>query len=1066
MNKHGIAVLTALLLCGLMIGVVSAEGTWVTVTTADDLRSNLTAGNQTRLGEDITDSSTGSLVIEKGIAPVLDLAGNTLTFPSITTSVAIAIGNDTEAKNASLVIQDSVGEGKIAVSNGYLFLVRNSSALTLDAGTFEAKYFVVSGNAAGMWSYPVVTINSGVTINSTEDTAMYFPAEGGVVTIEGATIEGVLGGICVASGDVTITDTTITVAGQSEPRWNNKDGSADDGSAVVVQKKSASYTGDLNLKLLGNTVVNGPNADALHNYIRKAPADPDTATITIADAVVFNGNLRSYQYDSADAVIGGIFQDEEDNLLLYPGLNMTGVTWAGSDVDGWELELSESGSYILKDTFNVTGKGIQITADGVTLDGADLQITDTGCTNGYILKVSASADTEGTELLNLNLTTESTGYSTGNYGFVDLGTKTILRNSTLDFSPYVSTSTTMVPGIYVHNHDGTEISGNVLTAANIKSSIATDSGSSSSRGIVLSGGSNHVVSENVITLGSTAESTNALDSIGIQVKGNAKNVSILDNVLMATAENPNMGISITASATIEDEDGYTIQDNMFAASDGCTFTSVVQLFASGYMTGNLNLSLDMQDNIIANATHGISLLYGATRPNGEFNYTLVGTIANNDFSGIADLAEFINDTISGDANPITFVNEAAWNITPTEGKNIVGDDWIAGNWWGDRSKNNKSSLGYKTYADAEAALAAGLPVADLTPLVTQTELANIKINGPTNVTPNVKVIFNATVDGSADTYVWKVNGKTVTGFTEDSIEYTFNGTETIQTVPVEVTASKGSVSVTDSISVTVDRVKAVPTEETGKVVKPESGSDLVPTIIFSTEDAGTTITVAVQDDTTAKGDTYKVQIPNIVNVLKVLNVTVTNAAASDVHNLDEMAVLKFSVKLDVPLEETQIIQAFRFVSDETTQIAAMPLKTEFIRNTSAGVPDYTYDCTVYTPGFSDIVPAVVTGATPVPPQPVPVNDNGGADDGLALLAAAKATPTPVATTGTPVGTSTPAPVEPTAVPTTEVTVQPTTTATAEASGTTAGPTAAAAPAPLLGLLAGLGIAAVFGLRRK
>ncbi len=946
MNKHGIAVLTALLLCGLMIGVVSAEGTWVTVTTADDLRSNLTAGNQTRLGEDITDSSTGSLVIEKGIAPVLDLNGKTLTFSQIDKK-AIMIGNDTEAKNASLVIQDTIGEGKVVASAGNLFFVRNSSALTLVAGTFEAKYFVVQGNAAGTWNNPTVTINSGVIINSTEDTAMYFPAEGGVVTIEGATIQGVLGGVCVASGDVTITDTTITVAGQENPRWDNKDGSADDGSAVVVQKKSASYTGDLNLKLLGNTVVNGPNADALHNYIRKAPADPDTATITIADAVVFNGNLRSYQYDSADVVIGGIFQDEDNNLLLYPSLNMTGVTWDGSDVDGWELELSESGSYILKDTFNVTGKGIQITADGVTLDGADLQITDTGCTNGYILKVSATpTNDEGTELLNLNLTTESTGYSTGNYGFVDLGTKTILRNSTLDFSPYVSTSTTMVPGIYVHNHDGTEISGNVLTAANINSDTATDSGSSSSRGIVLSGGSDHVVSGNIITLGSTAESTNALDSIGIQVKGNAKNVSILDNVLMATAENPNMGISITASATIEDEDGYTIQDNMFAASDGCTFTSVVQLFASGYMTGNLNLSLDMQDNIIANATHGISLLYGATRPNGEFNYTLVGTIANNDFSGIADLAEFINDTISGDANPITFVNEAAWNITPTEGKNIVGGDWIAGNWWGDWSKNNKSSLGYKTYADAEAALAAGLPVADLTPLVTQTELANIKINGPTNVTPNVKVIFNATVDGSADTYVWKVNGKTVTGFTEDSIEYTFNGTETIQTVPVEVTASKGSVSVTDSISVTVDRVKAVPTEETGKVVEPASGSDLVPTIIFSTEDAGATITVAVEDKTADKGDTYKEQIPNIVNVLKVLNVSVTNAGASDVHNLDQMAVLKFSIQLQTDLGTGQIIQAFRFVNDGATQITAMPLKTEFIRNTSAGVPDYTYDCTV------------------------------------------------------------------------------------------------------------------------
>ncbi len=402
MRKRIYAVFAALLLCVLMVGVVSAAGDWIEVTTAADLRSNLIAGNQTILGNDITDSSTGSLVIENGVAPILDLNGKTLTFSAMTQS-AIKIGNNTEAKNASLVIQDSTNGGKIVVApaDQYLFWVRNSSSLTLNGGTFEAKGSVVGTNANGQWSYPSVTINSGVTINSTEETAMYFPAEGGVVIIEGATIHGAKGGVGVASGDVTITNTVITVDGdESEPRWNDKDGSADDGSAIVVQKKTDSYTGNLNLKLLGTTVVNGPNADALHDYIRENPLDPDTTIVTIADTVVFNGNLRSYQYDGADAVIGGIFQDESGNRLLYPGLNTTGVGWTGTD-GSYAVIISEPGTYCVTGDWSTSAnKAMSIEADDVVIEGNWYNVTQTGSYYNDVFVYIPNPDTRNFVLKN------------------------------------------------------------------------------------------------------------------------------------------------------------------------------------------------------------------------------------------------------------------------------------------------------------------------------------------------------------------------------------------------------------------------------------------------------------------------------------------------------------------------------------------------------------------------------------------------------------------------------------------------------------------------------------------
>ncbi|MDV0444223.1 InlB B-repeat-containing protein [Methanorbis rubei] len=421
-----LATTSLLLIFLLMAGAVSAEG-WNVVTTAEELRSNLTVGNNVTLGDSFTDAGTSSLIIENA-NPVLDLNGKTLTFSGITNS-ALVIGNDTANKKGSLTIQDSLGNGGIKVPNGYLFFVRNASTLTLNAGSFEAKYFVVSTNANGEWNDPTITIGQDVTL-TTPDTAIYIPAQGSNVTITGAKINGGLGGVCVASGNVTITDTEITVSGQSSPRWNDVDGSADDGSAVVVQKKSAAYKGDVNLKLLGNTVVDGPTADALHNYIRKNPDDPGKTTVTIADTVRFNGALRSYQYGTATSDIGGIFQNESGEILLYPGLSQDGVAWGGDAVNGWTLTISKSGSYKLMESFDyapyTSANRLSITND-VTLD-----------LNGHTItaqRASSAGDTAFISVSEKTLTINGNGGGISTSGTSSDGFKSCLflagKNSTL-----------------------------------------------------------------------------------------------------------------------------------------------------------------------------------------------------------------------------------------------------------------------------------------------------------------------------------------------------------------------------------------------------------------------------------------------------------------------------------------------------------------------------------------------------------------------------------------------------------------------------------------------------------
>ena len=124
-----------------------------------------------------------------------------------------------------------------------------------------------------------------------------------------------------------------------------------------------------------------------------------------------------------------------------------------------------------------------------------------------------------------------------------------------------------------------------------------------------------------------------------------------------------------------------------------------------------------------------------------------------------------------------------------------------------------------------------------------------------------------------------------------------------------------------------------------------------------------------------------------------------------------------------------------------------------------------YRYTVLTPGFSDF--AAVDPVPVVPPAPVPVPvDNGGADDGLELLASVQAKPTTAVPTTTP--TSKPVTDLPTQVP---VTPSPTVTSAegtqvSTAAPTSADPTETQAPVPVFGILAGLGFAVVLGRRLR
>ncbi len=1092
MNKHGVAVLTALLLCGLMIGVVSAAAGdpsgLVPVTTPEELKNNLTGGNSVILMNEI--SVTETIVPKAETEITLDLNGFNITKSSagelfqitnkagltitdsgdqgriLTSKTAITVQNGTLDVQSGTITRgeiSSVGDygsliliigsaietngnpysqvtiGQNAVVEGYAHgigityptgssaaygvvldvygTVGGSAVASGKEGYYGSVGITVNGNIQTTdGSIPEITIHDGAVVTGYcgnsgnlgyDDGPAVYAAGYANWTINGGTFAGdeALG---IKAGKFTINGGTFTANGAFfDPSDPNGNGSEATGAAVSITKHD-SYSGAVEL-----TILDGEFTSDLQSALFECTSKEQTGT-ALQKVAISGGTFRTdndtlspitiHNSNDVTNITGGIsITDSEGVDLLYPGVSLSYAP-EGSGPAEFSVEWLNGGLTVTEDGSYRLMNDTQL-GNSMNVIGCDIAFDLNGKTLG--------ASYDGTEERSV----------------IKVGTAKADEKATLVIQDLAGNGAIISKeyGIFVRNSSKVTVDSVNITGGNRSALTGNANGNFNDAEFVVTGSSRLISTDHsamfVPALGSKVTIN---DTVYIEGKSGlalcSGTVDISDNVVInATGELNND----------KPEDGPL---NSGAAIDLHKYT------ASSY-PGDIILTIGGNAKLMSAHSAAISNYVNETSTD-KVDIFLEDTAVFEGYDAVLSTKNYTGEEATPKGN--FTLNGGLYNYTASIGNVLVNITPIYLE--GKSMSPARFSDGYFHVVE---------------------KLDSVTLHGPTNVTPNVKVIFNATVDGSADTYVWKVNSQQVTGFAGNSIEYTFNGTDAVQVIPIEVTASnRGGVTVTNTTTVYVDKEKAVPTEETGAVITPSSGSTLVPTIIFSTEDAGATITVAVEDKTAEKEDTYKVQIPNIVNVLKVLNVTVTSAVASDVHDLKQMAVLKFSVKLNAPLEETQIIQAFRFVNDETTQIAAMPLKTEFIRNTSAGVQDYTYDCTVYTPGFSDIVPAVVTGATPVPPQPVPVNDNGGADDGLALLAAAKATPTPVATTGTPVGTSTPAPVEPTAVPTTEVPVQPTTTATAEASGTTAGPTATAAPAPLLGLLAGLGIAAVFGLRRK
>ena len=442
--------------------------------------------------------------------------------------------------------------------------------------------------------------------------------------------------------------------------WGN--GSEATGAAVSLSANNG-YAQKVNIQITGGT-FKSVNQSAFFEGSGTDHSGTGLASLSISDAEfkTDNASLSPVIVHGSGLVTGGVsIKDTSDgNNLLYRGVNLTSANddynakWIGDASNGYTLAISKSGSYKLMDDFTTTGTGIQITADGVTLDGNDKQITGMGTMKGYILKVKteSSSGSTGITLDNLNIITGNGASGlTGNYGFLTLYNKTILKNSKLNFSGFTTTSGTMVPGVYVTGGTAkeTQLIGNTITGGNL------GGGDSQARVIVIDGADDVLIKGNTLTMGTAIVNTDKKESYGVQIKAaGTKNTMVIDNTINAGENNKAnyKGIDII---TVGDYGNHTITGNTFTLHKAEN-NSVIQITASSSTpVGGGFLNLTITGNKFAQSSGAGYGIY-AKANSGLKNLTLLGTIKNNDFNK----AENLFKNILGTNEFINLTNSADW----------------------------------------------------------------------------------------------------------------------------------------------------------------------------------------------------------------------------------------------------------------------------------------------------------------------------------------------------------------------------------------------------------------------
>ena len=300
--------------------------------------------------------------------------------------------------------------------------------------------------------------------------------------------------------------------------------------------------------------------------------------------------------------------------------------------------------------------------EAITFDGSKKKISGRS-TTGYFLMVAvplAENPEKSVTLQNLNLDISSIG------GGADLGGITVranedkdesvpvtLKDSIVDMGDVDMTGTTsMNPAVYFVNASKSQITNNEITAG--------AASSSSTRCVVVDGGSDVTVSGNTLTLGTADEGA---VSIGVQIKGpNPNDVTVTGNTITAPDDSATKSIAVDITTTGKAE-SHSITGNTISAEGSGKFDSAIRVLLSSAISDEKggSLGITVSGNTVTNAEKGVYIMAGSPGAQGK-QLTLTGTINEDDFRELSSRHAILASDPELPNQPIT--DSVVWTHNP------------------------------------------------------------------------------------------------------------------------------------------------------------------------------------------------------------------------------------------------------------------------------------------------------------------------------------------------------------------------------------------------------------------
>ncbi|MCZ9311966.1 MAG: InlB B-repeat-containing protein [Methanocorpusculum sp.] len=323
MKKHILLAVAVVLLCVLMAGVVSAtDTTYHEAYTVTDLTTNLSAGNNVRLMNDLTfifSNGVNQSTIPNGKDVILDLNGRTISTTQNTADSPplITIGKS-KTESGSLTV---TGNGKITATRAdptnlnqwtYLFFVK-SGTLTIENGEYYSYGPVVGTNGHSdnnKGSKDAKIIINGGTYKSPDDTVFYLPGENTSLIMNNGEIIGDKGGVEIRSGSVTLNGGSITANGEEPESLQAESGVTSNTGAAIALTWMENYQEPTKVTINGGT-INSKNGTAILNFVQSGSSN-DMYSVSISGGTIEGKKAIFKKYgeenkDITPSITGGTF---------------------------------------------------------------------------------------------------------------------------------------------------------------------------------------------------------------------------------------------------------------------------------------------------------------------------------------------------------------------------------------------------------------------------------------------------------------------------------------------------------------------------------------------------------------------------------------------------------------------------------------------------------------------------------------------------------------------------------------------------------------------------------------